>query len=173
MYAAVKQALRVVGNHERFRIVHYSVQGNHLHLLVEADDKDALAAGMKGFEVSLAKKINAVMSRKRGTKRTGQVFADRYHVRAITSVAGTRNALCYILNNWRHHPHGARGPRLVDGKLDFFSSAILFPGWKEKTVPEVHVPPDYERPPVCSPQSWLLKESWKRARPISCFEVPG
>ena len=85
----------------------------------------------------------------------------------------TRNALCYILNNWRHHPRGGRGPLLVDGKLDFYASGILFPGWKEKTVPEIHIPPDYERPPVCSPRSWLLKESWKRAKPISCFEVPG
>jgi hypothetical protein len=123
--------------------------------------------------ISLAKRINAVMTRRRRQKRKGQVFADRYHVRAIDSVRGTRNALCYILNNWRHHPRSARGPRLVDGKLDPYSSAILFAGWKEKTVPEIHIPPDYETPCVRAPTTWFLKTGWKLAKPISCFEVPG
>jgi REP element-mobilizing transposase RayT len=173
MYAVVKHALRVAGEYDDFRIVHFSVQGNHIHLLVEADSKEALAKGMQGFEISLAKLINVVMTRKRRQKRKGQVFADRYHVRAITSVRGTRNALCYILNNWRHHPRSARGPLLVDGKLDPYSSAILFAGWKEKTVPEIHIPPDYEPPFVRAPETWLLQKGWKRAKPISCWEVPG
>ena len=77
------------------------------------------------------------------------------------------------MNNWLHHPRSARGPLLLDGRLDPYSSAILFAGWKEKTVPEIHIPPDYEPPPVCSPQTWLLQKGWKRASPISCFEVPG
>ena len=173
MYATVKRALRVAGKHDDFRIVHFSVQGNHIHLLVEAESKQALAEGMQSFEISLAKRINAVMTRKRRQKRKGQVFADRYHVRAIDSVRGTRNALCYILNNWLHHPRSARGPLLLDGKLDPYSSAILFAGWKEKTVPEIHIPPDYEAPFVREPKTWFLQKGWKRAKPISCFEVPG
>ena len=173
MYAAVKRALRVAGKHDDFRIVHFSVQGNHIHLLVEAENEEALAKGMQSFEISLAKRINAVMTWKLRRKRKGQVFADRYHVNAITSVRGTRNALCYILNNWLHHPRSARGPLLLDGKLDPYSSAIWFAGWKEKTVPEVHIPPDYEPPFVREPTTWFLKTGWKLAKPISCFEVPG
>ena len=173
LYAAVKRALVVAGKWDDFGIVHFSVQGNHIHLLVEAENKKALARGMKSFETSLGKHINAIMTRKRRQKRKGQVFADRYHVRAIKSVRGTRNALCYILNNWRHHPNSARGPRLIDGKLDPYSSAILFAGWKEKTVPEIHIPEDYEAPFVRAPTTWLLKSGWKLAKPISCFEVPG
>jgi REP element-mobilizing transposase RayT len=173
MYAAVKRALRVAGAWPGFRIVHFSVQGNHIHLLVEAENKDALAQGMQSFEISLGKRINAVMTRKRRQKRKGQVFADRYHVNAISSVRGARNALCYILNNWRHHPRSARGPLLVDGKLDPYSSAILFAGWKEKTVPEIHIPPDYEPPFVHAATTWLLTKGLKKAKPISCFEVPG
>jgi hypothetical protein len=163
----------VAGKWPDFRIVHFSVQGNHIHLLVEAENEDALAQGMQSFEISLAKRINAVMTRKRRQKRKGQVFADRYHVNAITSVRGARNALCYILNNWRHHPRSARGPLLVDGKLDPYSSAIWFAGWKEKTVPEIHVPPDYEPPFVRAATTWLLTKGLKKAKPISCFEVPG
>jgi REP element-mobilizing transposase RayT len=173
LYAAVKVALRVAGKWPDFRIVHFSVQGNHIHLLVEADGKKALGRGMKSFEISLGKRINAVMTWKLRRRRKGQVFADRYHVKAITSVRGTRNALCYILNNWRHHPRSARGRLLLDGKLDPYSSAIWFAGWKERTVPEIHIPPDYEPPFVRPPRTWFLQKGWKLARPISCYEVPG
>ena len=62
MYAAVKRSLRVAANHDDFRIVHFSVQGNHIHLLVEADNKDALTRGVQGFEISLAKRINPASS---------------------------------------------------------------------------------------------------------------
>jgi len=79
--------------------------------------------------------------------------------------------LSYVLNNWRHH--GARGPSLFDGTLDPYSSAVWFPGWKEPTTPTIHIPPDYEPPTVSRPHTWLLAEAWKRARPISVFEIPG
>jgi hypothetical protein len=64
-------------------------------------------------------------------------------------------------------------PLLVDGKLDPYSSAILFAGWKEKTVPEIHIPPDYEPPFVREPTTWFLRTGWKLAKPISCWEIPG
>ena len=70
-------------------------------------------------------------------------------------------------------PDKARGRGLFDGKLDPFSSAVFFPGWKERTVPEIHIPPEYDPPRVCSPQTWLLRSGWKLAAPISCAEVPG
>ena len=76
----------------------------------------------------------------------------------------------YVLNNFRHH--GLRGPSLFDGKLDYYSSALLFPGWKERTTP-IHIPDGYDVPAVSRPQTWLLNEAWKRARPISVYEVPG
>ena len=175
LYAAVRAAIGVThGSRDNFRIVHHSVQGSHIHLIVEADHKKALAKGMQSFEISLGKRINAVFTRRRGKKRSGQVFADRYHVTSITSVRGTRHALSYVLNNWRHHQRSARGTDgLYEGRLDPFSSAIWFEGWKERTTSEIHVPPDYEPPPRIEPRTWLLKEGWKRAEPISCWEVPG
>ena len=171
MYAAIRIALEVTAKRHDFRIVHFSIQGNHIHLLVEAESKDALALGVKGFEVSAAKRINARIRAANGRRRRGQVFEDRYHVRAISTVRDTRNALCYVLNNHRHHSQ--RGPLLYDGKLDPYSSAIFFPGWRERTTPEIHIPPDYDPPRVCSPETWLLTKGWKLAPPISCFEVPG
>jgi REP element-mobilizing transposase RayT len=171
MYAAIRKALDVTAKRHDFRIVHFSVQGNHLHLLVEADNKEALALGVKGFEVSAGKRINALIRDKAGRRRRGQVFHDRYHVRAISTVSETRNALCYVLNNHRHH--GQRGPLLYDGKLDPYSSALFFPGWRERTTEKIHIPPGYDPPRVCSPETWLLRSGWKLAKPISCFEVPG
>jgi hypothetical protein len=99
------------------------------------------------------------------------VFADRYHVRPVTSVREVRHLINYVLNNFRHH--SLRGPSLFDGKIDAFSSSVWFPGWKERTTPLVQAPPGYDAPPHCLPQTWLLAEGWKRASQISCWEVPS
>ena len=171
LYRGIRAALAVIARRDNFRVVHFSIQGNHLHLVCEADDRKALSSGMAGFQISAAKHLNDEISKRRGARRRGQVFADRYHVRAITSVRETRHVINYVLNNWRHH--GAAGPSLFDGKLDFYSSAVFFPGWKERTTPEIHIPPDYEPPAVSRPQTWLLAEGWKRASPISVYETPG
>jgi hypothetical protein len=83
-------------------------------------------------------------------------------------VAGTRHALSYVLNNWRKHERDGVG--LYGGRIDPFSSGVLFAGWKELLAPP---PATYERPPVAAPQTWYLLEGYKRATPISVFEVPS
>jgi hypothetical protein len=71
-----------------------------VHLLVEADDKDALASGMQGFQISAAKHLNAALSRgKPGQRRRGSVFPDRYHAEIITSPRQARHAIAYVLLN--------------------------------------------------------------------------
>lgn len=155
-----------------FRIVHFSVQGDHLHLICEAASREALWRGVRAFEIAAARNLNVERSRELRRRRRGQVFADRYHARALRSVREVRNALAYVLNNWRHHPRSNRGPSLFDGRLDPYSSAILFAGFAERTRP-VHVPDGFEAPAVVRPRSWLLAEGWKRARAISVWEVPG
>jgi REP element-mobilizing transposase RayT len=167
MYAAVKRAIGI-SQDETFRIVHHSVQGNHIHLVVEANDKDALADGMKSFLCSFTKGVNRAM------KRKGRVVADRYHVVPITNVTALRNTLRYVMNNWRHHAQSTRNcAGLYEGRLDPYSSAIWFAGWKERTTPEIHVPEGYDPPPRVEPRTWLLREGWQKAAPISCWEVPG
>jgi|SRR5436853_2195278 len=170
-YRAVRQALFSVFDTMDFRIVHFSIQGNHLHLVCEAENAMALASGMKRFQCSAAQRLNRAYSQRAGKKRRGSVFPDRYHARSITSVRELRNVVSYVLNNFRHH--GGYGPTLYEGRLDAFSSAIWFPGWKERTTAIVHVPRGYDPPPHVLPQTWLLNEGWKRAKPISCFEIPG
>jgi REP element-mobilizing transposase RayT len=172
MYAAVRGALATIAKNDDFGIVHFSLQGNHIHLICEAVSREALWRGVKGFEIAAAKRINVAIARRTGRETKGQVFADRYHARALTSVRETRNALCYVLNNWRHHANSNRGPVIFDGKLDPYSSAVFFEGWKERTMP-AYVPDGYDAPTVARPRTWLLEKGWLRGRPISVYEVPG
>jgi REP element-mobilizing transposase RayT len=167
MYRAVRRALAVVrANHAAFRIVHVSVQNTHIHLLVEASDRYKLAAGMQGFQISAARHLNAAVSRRRRVERCGQVFVDRYHAVDLGSVRQVRNALAYVINNWRKH-RDARGRVTL---LDPYASGFAFDGWRE-ALPDPS--PTYEPPPVSEPATWLLAVGWKRARPISVFEIPG
>ncbi|HZX97143.1 MAG TPA: transposase, partial [Myxococcales bacterium] len=77
-----------------FRLVHFSVQGNHIHTIVEAPDAVALGRAMKGLEVRMARALNKVMSRR------GPVFADRYHALLLRSPRQAANAVRYVLENW-------------------------------------------------------------------------
>lgn len=127
-----------------FRIVHFSVQGNHLHLVVEADDERALARGMQGLGVRIAKALNRLMARK------GAVFADHYHARILRSPTQVANALAYVLMNYLHH-FPEESARYAKDARDRFSSA-----WREQGTD----------PPVAPPRTWLLSIGWRiRAAP--------
>jgi putative transposase len=86
-----------------FHLVHYSVQGNHIHLLVEVEDERALFRGMTGLTVRIARALNRVMGRK------GKVLADRYHAHVLRTPTEVRHAQNYLLNNAHRH-YGRRGP---------------------------------------------------------------
>jgi REP element-mobilizing transposase RayT len=95
-YRAVREATLTTARREDFRIVHVSIQRTHVHLLVEADGKRALASGMQGFQISAAKHLNTAISKgKPGPRRRGTVFPDRYHAEIITSPTQARHALSY------------------------------------------------------------------------------
>ena len=99
-YQAIREATLTTARREDFRIVHLSIQHDHIHLLVEADDKRALAAGMQGFQISAAKHLNAAVSKgKPGPRRRGTVFPDRYHAEIVTSPTQARHALSYVVIN--------------------------------------------------------------------------
>ena len=173
MYKAIREATIVAALRERFRLVHISLQRTHVHMLVEAETKDALARGMQGFQISAARNINTVLAGKYGRRR-GKVFADRYHAEIITSPTRARRALLYVLSNWRKHKedqHGAARAWLVDP----FSTGILVPGWQELDGKAFLWPmrETYDPLFVRGPQSWLLREGWKLCGPISARDVPS
>ncbi|HEU4420409.1 MAG TPA: hypothetical protein VFT55_15845, partial [Planctomycetota bacterium] len=80
-----------------FRLCHYAVLNDHLHLLVEAQDRLALSRGLQGLAIRIAKALNRLW------RRRGTVFADRYHDRILKTPREVRNALCYVLGNGKKH----------------------------------------------------------------------
>jgi hypothetical protein len=154
--AIILDALAAARRRSRgFRVAHFSIQRDHLHLLVEAGDRELLQRGLKGLSVRLARRINAAL----GTR--GQVFADRYHLRTLTSPRQVRAALVYVLAN--HAKHRSGRPDATDP----YSSARWFDGWSQPT-PRPAAPA-----PVASPRTWLLATGWRRRGLIRAGEVPG
>jgi len=162
---AARQALRKVLERTTFRVVHVSLQHNHVHVLVEATDRDALSAGMQGLAISLAKRIN------RACGRHGKLFAHRYHATAITSPRQTRNALAYVLNNWRRHREDRAPGRARVAALDPYSSALSFDGWRDGV--RFAIPDDFVPLPVARAETWLLTIGWRKHAPLLDWrEVP-
>jgi REP element-mobilizing transposase RayT len=174
MYKALREATIVVTKHEDFRIVHLSIQSNHVHFVVEAQHKTALAKGMQGFQISAARHINRAITERMGKARRGRVFSDRYHARVLKTPKTVRNALAYVLNNWRRHQEH-RAAWTSGWAMDPFSSAIQFDGWKQMERELVYrkPPPTYLPLIVWLPKTWLLREGWRRHGLISLDEVPG
>ena len=175
IYLALREATIVTARREDFRIVHMSIQRDHIHLIVEADDKVALSKGIRGFSISAARQINQAITARGGDRRTGKVMSDRYHACPLTSPRAVRNALAYVLNNYRHHGEDQVGVTRT-WKADPFSSGSLFFGWKELEGSPILWPlrPTYLPLLVLRPRTWLLAKGWWQFHPlISVREVPG
>ena len=157
VYAALRAAFAAASHRFGFRLAHYSVQRDHLHLIAEAKDRPALAGGVQGLLIRVAKALNRLWGRK------GSVFGDRYHDRVLRTPREVRSALAYVLNNARRH-----GLRLAQA-MDFFASGAWFDGWKEgfrtRSVPAAR--------PVAAGRTWLLNVGWRRYGLVSLFEVPA
>lgn len=133
-FRRIAHALRGVRARLGFRIVHFAVLGDHLHLLAEAEDRGAMTNGVRALAIRIAKRLNAMMGAR------GSLFVDRYHERVLNNPTAVRNALRYVLTNHQHHYGASRSKR------DVFSSA-----WPSR------------RHLVSAARSWLLREGWTRA----------
>jgi hypothetical protein len=153
LFPALRRGLAVASN-AGFRIPHFSVQANHVHLLIEADDGRAFERGMQGLAIRLAKAINRQLG------RAGRVWADRYHRRALRTRREVRNGLVYVLLNGRKH--GVSGPG-----IDPYSSGAWFGGWREPIEPP-RLPA-----PVARPRTWLLRVGWRRGGSIGVDQAPA
>jgi len=173
-YRLVQRAIALANRFGDGRICHASIQGNHLHLLVEVDRKRALTRLMKSFSISFSKNVNHQLAARGGVRRKGPVLADRFHQVKLTTPAQVRAALGYVLSNWRRHGEDKRGPRQA---FDGFSTAVQFPGWVGAARPLVWFRellfPDVGFLPVAHPRSWLLREGWKVHGKLSPWARPG
>ena len=142
-FACVQRALAVERARGELRIVHFSVQGNHIHLVVEAADHVALARRMRGFSIRLALAVNAMMRRRRG-----RVIGDRYHARVLCTPREVHRVIRYVLHN--HVKHAKQVGRAAPAVLDRYSSAAA-------------TEPRSVGPPLTSePVTWLLEHGWLR-----------
>jgi REP element-mobilizing transposase RayT len=155
-HALLVRTLRAGSDRFGFRLIEYSVQSNHFHMLVEVADREALTRGAKGILVRLAKQLNRLWG------CAGQVFPDRYHVRELTSPIEVRRALAYVLHNARRHGAFGRG-------IDPFSSGPWFDGFAERPsrlgkagTPTVLEQMQHWPRATCRAGCWLLRAGWQR-----------
>jgi len=134
---AIENALRAIKHRFGMRVVHYSIQGNHLHLIVEIDDASMLPRAIQGLSVRLAKTLNRLAA------RTGKVFLDRYHSHVLKTRREVGNAVRYVLENFRHHLRQDVAPNGTDP-----CSSAAWSG--TRLTDDV---------PIVSPRTWLLRNA--------------
>jgi REP-associated tyrosine transposase len=141
-----------------FRIVEFSIQGNHVHLICEAKSQEELSRAMQGLMSGMARTVNRELGRK------GTIFADRYHAESISSPTQCRNALLYVLANGKKH-----GVLHRNQQVDPWSTAAWFP-FTGADKQAAGSPPGPK--PAAAPQSWLLRVGWRRGGSIYRHDQP-
>jgi len=153
VFPHVRRAL-AVSSREDFRIIHFTIQNDHVHLIAEADTGRALSSGVRGLAIRIARVVNRALG------RSGRIWGDRYHARALTTPRAVRNVLVYVLNNFRKHLKHVTG-------IDPCSSAAWFTGWSERPALDASGPP-----PVAAARTWLARVGWLRHGAIELHEQP-
>ena len=110
------------------RVVEFTVQGDHLHMVCEGGDAQAVGRGLGGLFTSVARQLNRLW------ERCGKVFSERYHREDLTTPTQVRNAIRYVLGNIYKHAERDH-PRMTgrSGRLcpDPYSSGVWFGGYRE------------------------------------------
>jgi putative transposase len=138
-----------------FRVIHFSIQQDHGHFIVEGDEARRARGGMHGLAIRLALAVNRVLGRR------GKVVGDRYHARALTTPRQMRTSMVYVLLNFRKH---LRAPACVDPR----SSGPHFSGWQRAPVAT-------DGGPVAAlPATWMARTGWRLAGgPLRVEEHPA
>ena len=171
-YAVVRRVFARSADMGGFRLVHYAVLRNHIHLIVEAQHRAALTRSMRCLAIRLAKQLNRAL----GTHRA-RVLADRYHEVHLTTPRQVRHALAYVLCNYRRHRYQERGVRLPPRWIDPMSSGVFFDGWHARSAgaalaraaPALPVRGD----PVARPRTLMLRKLWRARGLVPVDTVPG
>jgi REP element-mobilizing transposase RayT len=148
----------------RFRVIHYSIQRDHLHLIVEATNARQLACGMKAIGARLARAVHRVFALR------GGILADRFHLHVLRTPREVRNAIAYVLLNARRHL--AKGGGRIDPhpRVDPASSGRWFDGWRGGV--SIGFGPR-DAPAILRARTWLLHVGWRRHGLVEATEVPG
>ena len=158
----IRKSFSAASERGDFRLVHYSVQSDHVHLIVEASDQDALGRGMKAINARIARAVQRVFD------VCGRVLSGSYHAHLLKTPRQVYRAIAYVLMNTRKHfmQKPGRAPRQV--QLDPASSARWFEGFARQL--------SADRTGSCEvshPRSWLLGRGWRKHGLIDPAFVPG
>jgi len=162
LLAELRKSFAAACERPDFRLVHYSVQHDHLHLIAEALDQEALGRGMKSIGARIARAIQRVFA------LTGRILSGAYHAHVLRSPSEVRRALAYVLLNVRKHYTQLHGhpPRV---RLDRASSSRWFPGFTRPLASSLKGPRE-----VAEPRTWVLRQGWqRRGGRIDPAAVPG
>ena len=153
-----------------FRVVHYSIQRDHVHLLIEANNNRSIACGMKSVGARIGKLANRLF------QRTGKVLDGRYHLRPLRTPLEVHRALRYVLLNHRHHAAQRHGRnRLIERAApDPASSGRWFDGWRIAPAGPTRAtsPNSHDIREVAPARTWLLQAGWRRHGLIDPAETP-
>jgi putative transposase len=133
---------------------------DHVHCIVEASGREALACGMKSLGARLARAANRVFARR------GPVLDGRYHAVLLRTPRQVHRAVRYVLLNARKHARRPGGTPRVDPA----SSGRWFDFWREKVDVADPIGGALEVAPA---RSWLLRVGWRRHGRIGLTEIPG
>ena len=150
LFLALRRALARTAR-SWFRVLQFSVQADHVHMIVEARDKPSLSRGMTGLSVRLARALNRALDRR------GTVWGERFHSRALRTPREVRNGLIYVLMNRRKHTATDSSPPMKG--FDVCSSAWWFDGWVHP--PSSGPPFPMDVPPVLTAETWLAATGWR------------
>ena len=138
---------------DAFRVIHFSIQTNHVHLIVEATDAHALSRGMQRLDSRIARRVNGLIGIR------GQFWRERYHCKELLNPRQVRNTIVYVLMNARKH-----GSLLAMG-VDACSSASWFDGFAGRSA-------DSTPSPVRAPRTWLAGIGWRERGLVRLDEHP-
>jgi putative transposase len=142
-------------NGEAFQVVVFSIQRDHVHLICEAIDVDALTTAMRRFTIRSALRLNALFGRASGNQWDGG-----YHRHDLRTPREVRHALVYVLMNWKKHGE-ARSDEVA---IDPYSSGSELDGWEDGRTAV--------REACGAPRFWLLAKGWRRLGLLSPAEAP-
>jgi REP element-mobilizing transposase RayT len=164
---AILRGIFARASEKGFRLLHFSVQGNHLHFIAEADDGAAFARGVQRLLSRAAMAVNALSG------RSGSLWRDRHHREPLTTPSQVRNAIVYVLFNHRKHELATPNPSdaALDG-ADECSSTRWFHDWSPRAPAPPGLLANAGPPIVVPPYTWLARKGWKTRGLVRFDEVP-
>jgi hypothetical protein len=140
----ILDALREGREKDGFRVCHFRVMPDRLHLLVEAASTERLARGMQGLSIRIARGVNRTL------EREGRFYQDRYDAKVLRGGKEVHATLVALLVD---DAAGGEG----------FSSAAWFEDAEWKRSPAEEKLAKKHESPIAPAKTRLLAGGWRKS----------